>query len=102
MDNRVLIVEDEPKLREVLCDYFTSKGDCPIPAADGLQALELIGQEDIDAILLNIMMPGLDGFAVCRGVFDKLDLALQAKELRITYTCEARNTRQGVAFSFRI
>ncbi len=73
MDNRVLIVEDEPKLREVLCDYFTSKGDCPIPAADGLQALELIGQEDIDAILLDIMMPGLDGFAVCRAVRRKKD-----------------------------
>ena len=73
MDNRVLIVEDEPKLREVLCDYFTSKGDRPIPAADGLQALELIGQEDIDAILLDIMMPGLDGFAVCRAVRRKKD-----------------------------
>lgn len=73
MNNRILIVEDEPKLREVLCDYFTSKGDLPLSAADGLQALELIGQEDVDAILLDIMMPGLDGFAVCRAVRRKKD-----------------------------
>ena len=68
MNARILIVEDEPHLREVLCDYFRSKGDCPAEAADGLQALELIAQADFDAILLDIMMPGLDGFAVCRAV----------------------------------
>ena len=68
MNDRILIVEDEPHLREVLCDYFRSKGDCPAEAADGLQALELIAQTDFDAILLDIMMPGLDGFAVCRAV----------------------------------
>jgi len=68
MNDRILIVEDEPHLREVLCDYFRSKGDCPAEAADGLQALELIAQADFDAILLDIMMPGLDGFSVCRAV----------------------------------
>jgi len=73
MDNRILIVEDEPKLREVLCDYFSSKGDFPLSAADGFQALELIESEEVDAILLDIMMPGLDGFAVCRAVRRKKD-----------------------------
>ena len=73
MENRILIAEDEPKLREVLCDYFRSKGDAPFPAADGLQALELAETEDFDAILLDIMMPGLDGFAVCRAVRRRKD-----------------------------
>ena len=73
MNDRILIVEDEPHLREVLCDYFRSKGDCPAEAADGLQALELIAQTDFDAILLDIMMPGLDGFAVCRAVRRRKD-----------------------------
>lgn len=73
MENRILIAEDEPKLREVLCDYFRSKGDTPFPAADGLQALELAETEDFDAILLDIMMPGLDGFAVCRAVRRRKD-----------------------------
>ena len=73
MENRILIAEDEPKLREVLCDYFLSKGDAPFEAADGLQALELAETEEFDAILLDIMMPGLDGFAVCRAVRRRKD-----------------------------
>ena len=68
MHNRVLIVEDEPKLREVLCDYFRSKGDVPTEAADGAAALELAEGEPFDAVLLDIMMPELDGFSVCRAL----------------------------------
>ena len=68
MENRILIAEDEPKLREVLCDYFRSKGEIPVEAANGAQALELAKAEDFDAILLDIMMPELNGFAVCRAV----------------------------------
>ena len=66
MGYRVLIVEDEPRLREVLCDFFLSKGDCPIEAADGMKALELAENQEFDAVLLDIMMPELDGFSVCR------------------------------------
>ena len=73
MENRILIAEDEPHLREVLCDYFRSKGDLPFEAADGLQALELAQAEEFDAILLDIMMPELDGFAVCRAVRRRQD-----------------------------
>ena len=39
--NRILIVEDDARLREVLCDYFKSKGDMPFEAANGVEALEL-------------------------------------------------------------
>ncbi len=35
MGNYILIAEDEPKLRSILCDYFISRGDTPVPAADG-------------------------------------------------------------------
>ena len=68
MDYRVLIVEDEQKLREVLCDYFSSKGDVPVEAADGLAALEYAETSEFDAVLLDIMMPGMDGFGVCRAL----------------------------------
>lgn len=66
MNYRVLIVEDEPKLREVLRDYFRSKGDIPVEAGNGLDALEYAVNNEFDAVLLDIMMPGLDGFGVCR------------------------------------
>ena len=76
MNNRVLIVEDEARLREVLCDYFRSRGDTPFQAADGLRALELLEEEPFDAVLLDIMMPGLDGRAVCRAVRRDSDIPI--------------------------
>lgn len=68
MNNKILIVEDESKLREVLCDYFLSKGDEPFEASNGNEALDLAMTNEFDAILLDIMMPGLDGFSVCRAL----------------------------------
>ena len=68
MNSKILIVEDEANLREVLCDYFRSKGEIPDEASNGLQALTLIEENDYDAVLLDIMMPMLDGLTVCRAV----------------------------------
>lgn len=68
MNSRILIVEDEAKLREVLCDYFGSKGELPVEASNGMQALERIAGNEFDAVLLDIMMPELDGLSVCRAV----------------------------------
>ena len=65
---KILIAEDEPKLLEVLCDFFLSKGDEPVPASDGLKALELARGQEFDGVLLDIMMPGLDGLSVCRAL----------------------------------
>ena len=68
MNHRILIVEDEAKLREVLCDYFRSRGELPAQAADGAQVLGMLEEDEFDAVLLDILMPGLDGLSVCRAV----------------------------------
>ena len=68
MNSKILIVEDEAKLREVLCDYFSSKGDQPLEVSNGIQALNMVEENLFDAVLLDIMMPGLDGLSVCRAV----------------------------------
>ena len=68
MGNRILIAEDEPRLREVLCDYLLSRGDSPIPAENGEKALLLAQEQEFDGVLLDIMMPKLDGFSVCRAL----------------------------------
>lgn len=68
MNQRILIAEDEEKLREILCDYFSSCGDIPIPAKDGIEALSLAETTEFDGVLLDIMMPGLDGLSVCRNL----------------------------------
>ena len=68
MNNKILIVEDETNLREILCDYFRSKGEIPIEAANGMEALSLIEENEFDAVLMDIMMPKMDGLSVCRSV----------------------------------
>ena len=71
MDGHVLIVEDEQRLRDIIRDYFTAHGaDCDL-ARDGAEALELLRENDYDAILLDVLMPNLDGFAVCRAVRER-------------------------------
>lgn len=62
----VLVVEDEPTLRETLEYNLTRQGYQVRTAADGLSALQVARQERPDLIVLDIMLPGLDGFEVCR------------------------------------
>lgn len=76
MSYRVLIAEDEPKLLEVLCDFFESKGVIPVPAADGAKALELAQNDHFDGVLLDIMMPKLNGLSVCRELRKSSDVPI--------------------------
>ncbi len=76
MDYKILIVEDEPKLREVLCDFFYSKGEHAFEARDGMEALALIAEQEFDAVLLDIMMPKLDGLSVCRAIRKNNDVPI--------------------------
>ncbi len=68
MADKILIVEDEPRLLEILCDYFRAKGAEPIPADNGKKALGYLETNTVDAVLLDILMPEVDGFSVCRQV----------------------------------
>ena len=76
MNYRILIAEDEPNLLNILADYFRSKGDIPITADNGQSALELALEVEFDGVLLDIMMPGLDGFSVCRALRKNSDVPI--------------------------
>ena len=76
MSYRILIAEDEPKLLEVLCDFFESKGVIPVPAADGAKALELAQNDQFVGVLLDIMMPKLNGLSVCRELRKSSDVPI--------------------------
>jgi len=65
---RVLVVEDEPQIAETLEAYLRASGFRTERAADGLRALELVRSADPDLILLDIMLPGLDGLEVLKAV----------------------------------
>lgn len=66
MKQRVLVVEDEPGLRMALVDGLRSEGYAVEEAADGHDALERILHDDLDALVLDLMLPRLDGFEVLR------------------------------------
>jgi two-component system, OmpR family, alkaline phosphatase synthesis response regulator PhoP len=62
---RILIVEDEPDLAFSLQEDLRRQGHDPVHAGDGLQALELGRDRSLDLILLDVMLPKIDGFDVC-------------------------------------
>lgn len=64
--NRILIVEDEAPMRRALRDMLVAEGYRVLEAVDGPSGLERVVHEKPDLLLLDVMMPGLDGFAVCR------------------------------------
>ncbi len=68
MGYRILIADDEPEIRELFRLYLEKDGYEVLEAGDGLQVLKILKIEKIDLLLLDIMMPGLDGFAVLRQV----------------------------------
>lgn len=71
---RILIAEDEPKLRAALTEYFEKNGFRVDAAADGTQAIRSIEVSEYDLAILDIMMPGADGFQVCRELRQKSDI----------------------------
>ena len=66
MELRLLIVEDDALLAEAAADYFTGKGWSVEEAEDGIQALERLETQSYHLILLDVMIPGVNGFDVCR------------------------------------
>ena len=67
----VLLVEDEARIRDIVRDYFAAHGMACDLARDGEEALDLLRDHDYDAILLDVLMPRLDGFQVCAAVRQK-------------------------------
>jgi len=64
----ILIVEDEPKIASLLADYLAASGYRASVLGTGEGAVEWIRTNAPDAVLLDVMLPGSDGFAICRGV----------------------------------
>src|SRR6266513_5381701 len=62
----VLVVDDEEKNRKLLCDTLKARGHEVVEAENGEQALQLVVTHSPDVILLDVMMPRMDGFTVCR------------------------------------
>ncbi|MEF3306223.1 response regulator transcription factor [Paenibacillus sp. GYB003] len=76
MGKTILIVEDERKMRNLLVDYLRHEGYGTIEAANGTEAMERFDPARIDLVILDIMMPFMDGFAVCKAIREKSDVLI--------------------------
>lgn len=68
MPKTILIVEDQHVLREIMKEYLLDEGYRVLEASGGRQGLELFQENEIDLIILDIMLPELDGWSVCRRI----------------------------------
>ena len=66
--SRVLVVDDDDTVREVLRRYLTRDGHDVIEAADGITGLSLVRSQHPDLLVLDLMLPGMDGLEVCRQI----------------------------------
>lgn len=94
---KMLIVEDEPLIRKMLSDYFETKDWDVVSAADGQKAVEALEENLFSMVLLDVMMPGMDGFEVCRKIRQRQRkvpiiflTALDTEQMQLTgYDCGA-------------
>ncbi|SFP48980.1 response regulator transcription factor [Salibacterium halotolerans] len=76
MQKTILIVEDEAILREIVKDYLLNEGYEVLEAADGNEALAIFEEHDVHLIILDIMLPEVDGWSVCRKIRKTSDVAI--------------------------
>ena len=107
----VLVVEDDPKISALLINYLVNEGYAATAAHDGHEGLRLIKAESPDAVVLDWMLPGLDGMAVCQAVrsfsdvpiimltarVDELDRLLGLDTGADDYVCKPFAPREVVA-----
>lgn len=68
MSNKILVVEDEKPLREFISRNLSARGFQVFTASNGLEALAIFNNESLDLIILDVMMPHMDGLETCRRI----------------------------------
>lgn len=76
MEKSVLIIEDEEKIRRVIKDYLEYEDIIVFEAGEGKSGLDIFDSEDIDLVILDIMLPGDDGWTICRKIREESDVVI--------------------------
>ncbi|MGN0371907.1 MAG: response regulator transcription factor [Enterocloster sp.] len=71
---RILIVDDEPDIHRLICRYAQREGYETMEASDGTEAVKLCREHDFDIIIMDVMMPDMDGFTACREIKKMKDI----------------------------
>lgn len=73
---KILIVEDDLAIQALLCDFIQEAGYLVVPASDGVEALSLFSEQNFDLVLLDIMLPKIDGYSVCEVIRKKSNVPI--------------------------
>ena len=73
---KILIVEDDLSIQALLHDFIREAGYDVVLAADGMEALARYAEQNFDLILLDIMLPKMDGFGVCKAIRQQSDVSI--------------------------
>ncbi|KHD38561.1 transcriptional regulator [Clostridium acetobutylicum] len=76
MSESILIVEDEDRMRELIKAYLRREGYSVLEAADGKEALEMFNRNSVSLVILDIMLPLLDGWTVCTNIREKSEVPI--------------------------
>lgn len=71
---KILVVEDEAEIRELLANYLRNEGYSVCEAGDGVSAIELFGKEKFNLVILDILIPKIDGYGVCELIKSRSDV----------------------------
>jgi two-component system, OmpR family, alkaline phosphatase synthesis response regulator PhoP len=93
-NKRILIIDDDPHIRELLAINIAAAGFTIATAENGCAGLSAVRREKPDLIVLDIMMPGMDGYEVCKIIRDSADLQ-STKILMLTAKDAARDKMIG-------
>lgn len=72
----ILVVDDEKEIRELIEIYLKNEGYRVITAADGIEALKAIKENEVHLIILDVMLPNIDGIQICKRVREGLDVPI--------------------------
>ena len=64
--DRILIVDDDPEIRRLLVDYLARNGFEPLAARDGREMMQMLDKQVVDLVVLDLMLPDIDGLTLCR------------------------------------
>ncbi len=86
MPKKILIVDDEPQIVEICRDYLKAAGYDTVTASNGVQGLSLARREKPDLIVLDLMLPEMDGLDVCRTIRRESDVPIIMLTARVEET----------------
>jgi DNA-binding response OmpR family regulator len=74
--SKILVVDDDPHIRELVKIFLRNEGFEPYEATDGVEALKMMASVKVDLVILDVMMPNMDGWALCRELRAAYDIPL--------------------------